>query len=119
MVSPRRSNTIVYTNRWGDTVAFYRDSLGFGVAFANDWFVEFEVAPGAYLSVADAARATVAAGDGRGITLSFRVDDVAAARAELVGRDVEVSAVGERWGAAVVDLHDPAGNRVELWSSPD
>jgi predicted enzyme related to lactoylglutathione lyase len=78
--------------------------------------VELAVSPTAFVSVADAARATVAPGDGRGITLSWRVADVDATRAALLADGVAVGPVGTRFGSRVADVHDPAGNRIELWS---
>jgi catechol 2,3-dioxygenase-like lactoylglutathione lyase family enzyme len=116
MLAIRRTNTIVYCERWEPTVAFYRDALELAVTFGNDWFVEFQMTPESFLSVADHRRATIAAGGGAGLTLSWQVDDVAAVRRLLLERDVEVGPIGSRWGAATVDLHDPEGNRIELWS---
>lgn len=113
-----RSNTILYSDRWVETVAFYRERLGLAVEFENDWFVEFSVAPGAFVSVADASRATVAPGRGAGVTLSLQVDDVHQLRADLLRSGGEVGDVGRRWGADVLYLHDPSGNRVEFWVRP-
>lgn len=115
VVTVRRANTILYTDRWAETVAFYRDTLGLRISFENEWFVELE-AGGAFVSVADARRSSVAPGEGAGITLSLQVDDVHEARAELAQAEVAVGDVGLRWGADVLDLYDPVGNRVELWS---
>jgi catechol 2,3-dioxygenase-like lactoylglutathione lyase family enzyme len=116
LIRVERTNTILYCRRWADTVAFYRDRLGLPEAFANDWFVELMLGPDSFLSVADAARASIPPGDGAGITLSWQVRDVEDARARLIDDGVEVGEIGERWGAAVLDLYDPEGNRVELWS---
>jgi predicted enzyme related to lactoylglutathione lyase len=112
-----RSNSILYCSAWAEVVEFYGQRLGLPVSFANDWFVEFELGAAGFVSVADAARASIVAGDGRGITLSWQVPDVTAARAELVERGVDVSAIGRRFEADVIDTHDPAGNRIELWSA--
>ena len=51
-----RANTILYCRRWEATVAFYRDPLRLPVTHHTDWFVEFRLTDGAYLSVADASR---------------------------------------------------------------
>ena len=34
--------------------------------FGNDWFIEFELGPASFVSIADAARATIAGGSGKG-----------------------------------------------------
>jgi catechol 2,3-dioxygenase-like lactoylglutathione lyase family enzyme len=117
MVRVRRSNTILYCDRWLATVDFYRDVLALRIAFRNDWFVEFAVGPGAFVSIADAARSSIRPGNGAGVTLSWRVDDVHDVRAELIDRGIEVGEITARWGADVLDVFDPSGNRVELWSS--
>lgn len=120
MLRPERTNTILYCERWQETVAFYRDVFGLPVAFTNDWFVEFALGPGSFLSVADAARSSIAPGGGAGLTLSWQVGDVEEARTRLLAAGAAVAETGLRWGAAVVDLFDPEGNRIELWSdAPD
>ena len=110
----------MYTDRWSETVAFYREVLSFAVEFENDWFIEFAAGPGVFLSLADAGRTSIAPGRGDGIVLSLQVDDVHALRSDLLNHGVEVAAVGIRWGADVLDVRDPAGTRVEFWSEhPD
>ena len=49
MIAVQRTNTILYCRRWAATVQFYRDQLRLPVAFANDWFVEFQLNAAAYL----------------------------------------------------------------------
>lgn len=111
-----RANTILYCDRWAETVAFYRRLLGDVVTFENDWFVEFALGHGSALSVADAARATIGSSGGAGITLSWEVAEVAVVRDSLLAAGIEVSGVRRRFGSPVVDLFDPEGHRVELWS---
>lgn len=116
MIRPARTNTILYCERWTETVAFYRDVVGLPEEFANDWFVEFALGAGSFLSVADAARASIRPSGGAGLTLSWQVADVAAVREELVAAGAAVGELRRRWGSPVLDLFDPEGNRVELWS---
>lgn len=109
-----RTNTILYCANWAETVSFYRRQLGLQVSHENDWFVEFEVGSG-FLSIADAARATVGQTRGQGVTLSWKVDDIEQASRDLRGKGVEVSSVKQRWGAQAIDFKDPEGHRIELW----
>lgn len=111
-----RSNTILYCARWADTVSFYSDTLGLAVTLANDWFAEVHVAGTAHLSLADAARATIPAGHGIGITLSWQVSDLDAAHATLIELGITVSDPAERWNSTYVEFRDPEGTRIELWS---
>ena len=112
----RASNTIIYCDKWDEVVTFYRDRLGLRATMERDWFIEFELNTGAYLSVADARRATVDAGNGSGLTLSWCVDDLDAALAQLTANGVEASAIVTRWGSRCCYVSDPAGNRIEFWA---
>lgn len=116
ILAPRRTNTILYCRRWQATVDFYRDKLGLPVVFANDWFVEFELTPTSFLSVADAARATIDAVAGQGITLTWQVDDVAASKARLEKVGIATTPVQHKWQAQVCYCTDPEGHRLELWT---
>lgn len=113
-----RANTILYCERWPATVAFYRDVIGLDTEFENDWFVEFRLGDGSYLSVADAARATIEPSGGHGITLAWRTPALAEARARLIANGVDATPITRRWDADVVYCHDPDGHRIELWSAP-
>lgn len=115
----RRTNTILYCSRWEQTLGFYRDVLEFQVALDRGWFVEFRIGPDSFVSIADAAHATVPAGNGAGLTLSWQVDDVGTARTALVDRLVDCSPITARWGSDSTFLHDPEGNRIELWTPAD
>lgn len=110
-----RANTILYCQRWPETVAFYQAVFGFAITHQTDWFVEFQLTPGAYLSVADASRASIASAGGQGITLAWQVADVRAAHSALQQRGLAVTPLQRKWGAQLFYLHDPAGHRIELW----
>ena len=110
-------NTVLYCRCFQRTLTFYQQTLGLRPGFRTDWFVEFEVAPGACLSVADDRRATVKAAAGAGITVTLRVADVRAFHAQLVARGESPPPVGARpWGAEGFLLRDPEGTRIEIWS---
>jgi catechol 2,3-dioxygenase-like lactoylglutathione lyase family enzyme len=115
-ISINRTNTILYCEAFDQTVSFYQDILKLRVATQKDWFVEFRLSDRVHLSVADAGRTTIPAGKGEGITLSWQVEDVREARDRLAAMGVETSPVEWRYGAWVIYICDPAGNRIELWS---
>jgi catechol 2,3-dioxygenase-like lactoylglutathione lyase family enzyme len=121
MLQLRRTNTILYCQQWEATVAFYRDTLGLRASFANDWFVEFVLHDdaahgGAHLSIANAARTSIIAVEGQGITLAWQVDDLPAVRGQLESVGVAVTPIKQRWGAWVCYCRDPEGHRIELWA---
>lgn len=117
LVSVERFNTILYCRHWLPTVLFYRDDLGLPVADESDWFVEFRVTAGSSLSIADSARATVDHVAGQGITLSWRVTDIAAARERFVERSLQPSEIRTVRNTAAFYVADPEGHRIELWSA--
>ena len=114
----QRANTVLYCARWNATVAFYRDVLGLTIGFANDWFVEFRVGESAFVSIADASRATIESANGHGITLTWQVADIDESYEMLSGLGVALTPIRPRWGARVCYLRDPEGHRIELWT-PD
>ena len=115
MLQPNRSNIILYCKQWEKTVHFYEHTLGFKVEFRSDWFVEFHIHAGSYLSVADETRSKINSVAGDGITLTWRVDNLQAVHASLVQGDVSITDIQEKWGAQVCYMHDPEGHRIELW----
>ena len=113
----RAMNTVLYCEHFVETLAFYDEVMQLPRGFANDWFVEFKVAQEAYLSVADQRRASIDSAQGKGLTLTFRVDDVLACHRQLCARGAVSSAPGARpWGAQGFLLHDPEGTRIEIWA---
>jgi catechol 2,3-dioxygenase-like lactoylglutathione lyase family enzyme len=118
VIEVNRMSTILYSRRWTEMVAFYRDVLGLRVVLERDWFVEFHVAPEAYIGVADSARASIEPGNGAGLTLSWQVEQLATVRMQMTEAGLSVSEIQTRWGALVAYLFDPDGNRIELWAGP-
>jgi len=113
----RAMNTVLYCRHYAQTLAFYDEVLRLPRGFANDWFVEFKVAREAFLSVADQRRASIDSAHGKGLTLTFQVEDVRASHEQLCARGATPTAPGPRpWGAEGFLLHDPEGTRIEIWA---
>lgn len=117
VVSPARTNTILYCRRWRETIAFYRDELGLAVVADHGWFVEVALTAATSLSIADAARTTIDTDDGRGITLSWQVADLAATRTRLETNGLAPSEVRPVGDAVACYLTDPEGHRIEIWAA--
>ena len=110
------SNTILYCERWDETVDFYRRVLSLPVNVEKDWFVEFRLTDQSCVSVADARRATIDTSAGRGITLALQVDDVHAMHGRLAAAGVQTGRVKRHpWGALGFFCRDPEGYRLEFW----
>ena len=115
----KSANTILYCRRWSETVAFYQNVLNLPITYRSDWFIEFKVTAGAYISVADERRATLKSNLGQGLTLTFQVEDIDAAWQHLYqGGAVPGPIKDHAWGARVFYFFDPEGHRLELWSPP-
>ena len=113
----RMMNTILYCRHWQETVAFYREALGLPVTFQNEWFVELAVHEHARLSVANEQRATVKSAGGQGLTITFQVDKADDAWQRLQLKGIPLGKIKDHpWGGRSFFLHDPEGNRIEVWS---
>lgn len=116
-VALKNANTILYCNKWSETVAFYRDYLKLPITHSSDWFVEFHLVGTAHLSVAQAARATIKSSLGAGITLALQVEDADETWQHLARIGLKLEPVrNHAWGARVFYLFDPEGHRIEIWS---
>lgn len=111
------SNTILYCNNWAACVHFYQQVLGFDVSFAkDDWFRELIVNDGARISVANVQHCTIPSGEGRGVTLSWQVEELEQLRAHLLAQGVKVSEItSTSWRAPWFYAWDPEGHRIEFW----
>ena len=116
-VEPKRSNTILYCHHWSETVAFYKDRLNLPITFANEWFVEFQLTTTSFLSIANAARATIADVQGQGMTLTLEVADAAAVKMELEKLGIATTRLKRRWNALAFYCFDPEGHRLEFWTA--
>jgi len=114
----RTVNTIIYCRKWKETVAFYKTQLRFRVTVALEWFVEFKLNETARLSVADAARTSMESCEGKGITLTMEVDDIESTHVYLEKAGLNPPAIRDHaWGARVIYIYDPEGNRLEFWQA--
>jgi catechol 2,3-dioxygenase-like lactoylglutathione lyase family enzyme len=114
----KSANTILYCKRWKETVAFYQRHLGLPITFSTDWFVEFQLADAAHLSIADEARVSVKSSGGQGVTLALRVDSAETVWELLQKRGLRPEPLRDHsWGARAFYLFDPEGHRLEIWSS--
>lgn len=110
-------NTILYCQRWSETVAFYRDILKLDINFASDWFIEFRVNEAAFLSVADERRASIKSSVGAGLTITLQVEDIEAGWDYLYNQGLTPGPIKEHaWGGQVFYFYDPEGYRLEMWS---
>jgi len=113
----QRTNTILYCAQWAATVAFYRDQLRLPITYSNTWFVELQLGPTAYLSLADSERTTIRPANGAGLTLSWQVVDIRLIQQQLTDLGIATTAIKQKWGAQVLYFHDPEGHRIELWEA--
>ncbi len=114
----KSANTILYCSKWEDTVRFYRKLLKLPVTFSTDWFVEFSLNESNRLSIANEKRASIKTSRGKGITLSWEVDRIERAWADVRKNGLAPTPIQKHlWGARVFYLFDPEGTRIEFWQS--
>lgn len=114
----KASNIILYCRQWEKTVLFYQNRLCLPVRFSNEWFVEFALNAGSFLSVADEKRSSVKGCGGKGVTLSLEVQDIHAVWERMRNNGLLPTEIRSHpWGAQVFYLFDPEGHRIEVWKS--
>ncbi len=110
------ANTILYCEKWTETVAFYQTGLKLPVTESKDWFMEFRLTDTARLSIADANHTTRKTSRGQGHLITFQVKDMAETRSRLCRAGLNPTPVTTHaWGADVMYLTDPEGNCLEFW----
>ncbi len=110
------SNTILYCKKWKETVHFYSTGLNLTTLTAREWFVEFQLTDSARLSIANTARASIKSNNGKGVTISLKVEDIHASHTAFTKKRLNPTPIRPLWGSQVFYLHDPEGNRLEFWS---
>src|SRR5687767_11365769 len=115
MLAVSRTNIILYCKHWTEMVHFYSRILQLPIHYQSDWFVEFQLCAGSFVSIADETKATIKSADGAGITLTWQVGNIQQSHMFIVQQGIAISALQEKWGATVCYFRDPEGNRIELW----
>ena len=116
MLKIKSSNTILYCKQWQQTVDFYQKKLELEVATALHWFVEFRLTDHSCLSIADESRTSMTSNRGEGVTITLEVEDIEMTYAFLKAAGCNPDPIKDHpWGAKVIYVYDPEGNRVEFW----
>ncbi|QTA81495.1 Glyoxalase-like domain-containing protein [Desulfonema limicola] len=113
-------NTILYCNKWKETVHFYQHVLNLPITFFSSWFVEFKLAGSAHLSIADKKKTTRKSTGEDGITLALQVENLDKLWQYFQKNGFNPSPVQKHpWSARVFYISDPEGHRIEAWSSSE
>jgi len=113
----RTVNTILYCRRWKETVSFYKTQLRLQETTSREWFVEFKLNEASRLSIADEARTSIDSNSGKGITITMEVDNIETTHLYLNEVGLNPTPIKDHsWGAKVIHIYDPEGNRLEFWS---
>ena len=111
------SNTILYCRKWSETFEFYKDKLKFPIGFSNSWFVEFNLNKTSRLSIANEKHTSMSSAEGKGITLTFHVEDLSGLFQKLQNAGLDpLPITNHSWNARVFYIFDPEGNRLEFWT---
>lgn len=110
-------NTILYCKQWNETVVFYKTKLKLEVTVSSEWFVEFKLNEFARLSIANEERTSIESSGGKGLTITMKVDNIKETYSYLKAAGLNPTAIKDHaWGAKVIYIYDPEGNRLEFWS---
>ncbi|MBW2572172.1 MAG: VOC family protein [Deltaproteobacteria bacterium] len=113
----KTANTILYCRKWKETVSFYKTQLRLQITTSCEWFVEFKLNESSRLSIADESRTSIDSNDGKGITITLEVDDIETTYSYLNEVGLNPTPIKDHaWGARVIHIYDPEGNRLECWS---
>ena len=109
----------IFTLRWEESLAFYRDLMGFPVIFADadmGW-AQFQLGPATIglerCTPEDAQSENLV---GRYVGVSLEVDDIHSTYQELTDKGVPFVAppAQQPWGGTLAHFNDPDGNTVTL-----
>lgn len=113
----KTANTIFYCRKWKECVDFYKNKIGLQVTTSLDWFVEFKLNKASRLSIADESRTSIDSNEGKGVTIALDVGDIETIHIYLNEAGLSPPPIKDHaWGARVIHIHDPEGNRIEFWS---
>jgi hypothetical protein len=106
------------TERYGETVSFFRDVLGLSTFHESDTLTILRVETGDWVEVFAPGHAHYEEFRS-GLVVEFLVDELEAARAELEGRGVEFLHANHSWGDfAWAHFRGPDGNIYGITSGP-
>ncbi len=111
-----RSNTILYCDKYEQTVTFYRDILNLQISQKTEWLVEFILSGQSFLSIADAGRTTIKSANGDGITISLKIENIDQVYNYFCDQGITASEIKSVWNAKTIYVYDPEGHRIEFWT---
>lgn len=109
----------IFTRKWAESLAFYRDTLGFTETFADDdlGWAQFDLG-GASIGLERCAEGDAEADAlvGRFVGVSIAVPDIQATFAALSHKGVVFTGPPEQqpWGGVLAHFEDPDGNVLTL-----
>ena len=113
----QRANIILYCSKWDETVDFYQNKLKLPVCVSLVWFIEFKINEMTCLSIADEKKTIMKSSRGKGHVITLKVEEIQKIYLELKNTGLNPSEIREHsWGAQVINIFDPEGNRIEFWS---
>ena len=109
----------IFSFRWSENVAFYKDVIGFPLKYVNEdiGWAEFDLG-GISLAIErqDPGDKESKGLVGRFVGVSIQVENIEAIYSELISKDVEFVGKPEKqdWGGILAHFKDPDGNTITL-----
>ena len=109
----------IFTRRWSEALAFYRDTVGFSLSFADEamGWAEFDLGNARIgLERCDSQDREAQELVGRFVGVSIRVDDLKSVYTLLKSKGAEFVGPPEKqpWGGTLAHFKDPDGNILTL-----
>jgi predicted enzyme related to lactoylglutathione lyase len=117
LAKARIDGVFVYVRDFPRMLDFYRDTLGFAVAYQNDHFASLRSSEGAEIELHGGREST--GSEGNHWFLHITVEDIQATAEELSRRGVTVSEIREEPYGKIAGFKDPEGNEIGLEQPPE
>lgn len=114
----KRVDTTISTYKLQESKDFYMKYFGFQLVYESDWYIELVTAnePVNGISFTIAQREGGEIFNGKGIIISFEVDDVDAEFARLKGEGLKLQDIQDKpWGERSFVVNDPNGVHIYIY----
>lgn len=115
----KRTDTTISTYKLQESKDFYMKHFGFRLVYESDWYIELitENEPVSGISFTVGQREFGEVFNGKGIIISFEVEDVDAEFARLKAEGLQIQDIQDKpWGERSFVVNDPNGVHIYIYN---
>lgn len=115
----KRMDTTISTYKLQESKDFYMKHFGFRLVYESDWYIELvtENEPISGISFTIGQREAGEVFNGKGIIISFEVEDVDAEFARLKAEGLQIQDIQDKpWGERSFVVNDPNGAHIYIYN---